>query len=54
MISPCCGGAGGMSFTSASTKDSSESNWSALLLRRSNPIVEAGFADRPRPQTEPE
>ena len=53
-ISACCGGVGGMSFTSASAKASSESNWSALLWRRSNPIVEAGLADRPRPQTEPE
>jgi len=37
-----------------STNESSESNCSALLWRRSNPIVEAGFADSPRPQTEPE
>src|SRR5215217_596753 len=54
MISACCGGAGGMSFTSAAAKAFSESNWSALLWRRSNPIVEAGLADSPRPQTEPE
>jgi hypothetical protein len=43
-----------MSLTSASANASSESNRSALLWRRSKPIVDAGLADRPRPQTEPE
>ena len=37
-----------------STNASSESNCSAGLWRRSKPIVEAGLADSPRPQTEPE
>jgi hypothetical protein len=43
-----------MSCTSAWTKSCSEANWTARLWRRSKPIVETGFADRPRPQTEPE
>jgi hypothetical protein len=38
----------------ASTKACSESKRSAGLWRRSKPIVETGFADSPRPQTEPE
>ena len=53
-IAACCSGAGGMSRTSAWTNASSESSCSAGLWRRSNPIVEIGLADRPRPHTEPE
>ena len=53
-IAACCSGAGGMSRISASTNASSESNCSAVLWRRSKPIVETGVgrqaaaADRAR------
>jgi hypothetical protein len=53
-IAACCSGLGGMSCTRAFTKASSSPCCSATLWRRSKPIVEAGLADRPRPQTEPE
>src|SRR5437588_2279048 len=53
-ISACCAGAGGTSWSSASTNASSESNCNAALCRRSNPIVEEGLADNPRPHSDPE
>src|SRR5215208_4415989 len=52
-ISACCC-VGGMSSAREAANAYSESNWSALLWRRSNPIVETGLAESPRPQTEPE
>src|SRR5439155_18829670 len=53
-IATCCSGAAGMSRSSASTNESSSECRSARLWRRSKPIVEAGLADSPRPQTDPE
>ena len=52
-ISAWCSGAGGMSSSSAATNSSSEPSCSAALWRRSKPMVEAGCAESPRPQTEP-
>ena len=53
-IRAACGGAGGTSASMACTKASSSSIRSALLYRRSNPIVDAALPLRLRPQIEPE
>src|SRR5436305_3693462 len=51
-IAACCSGAGGMSVVKAATNASTLPCWSAVLWRRSNPIVEIGLADSPRPHTD--
>ena len=54
-IAACCAGAGGMSCEQrGDERVLGVGVCSARLWRRSKPIVETGFADRPRPQTEPE
>src|SRR5262249_559846 len=53
-IRAACGGAGGTSASMACTKASSSSIRSALLYRRSNPIVDTRLPLRLRPQTEAE
>ena len=52
-ISACRSGTGGMSLRTASTKSSSVLAVSAVLLWRSNQMVEAGLPESPRAQTEP-
>jgi hypothetical protein len=54
MIAALRSGTGGMSCTRAATNASSSSKASARLCRRSNPMLDTGFDDSPRPQTDHE